>query len=124
MTETEFRFGHAVACAALVSLAACASGPPKTAASAAIASATEAINHARTDNALAAAPQFMGEAQQRLAQAQAAINDGDNKTAIRLADEAKADAELADAMAQTAKAENAARTVNSDIGTLQQTVPK
>jgi hypothetical protein len=104
-----------------MTLGACASGPPSTAASASIAAANDAISHARSDNALGASPQMVNDAEQRLSQAQAAAKDDDNETAIRLADEAKADADLADATAQASEAERAAQTVNADVGTLQQT---
>jgi hypothetical protein len=104
-----------------MTLGACASGPPSTAVSASIAAANDAINHARADNALGASPQMVNEAEQRLSQAQAAAKSDDNETAIRLADEAKADADLADATAQASQAEKAAQTVNSDVGTLKQT---
>jgi TRAP-type mannitol/chloroaromatic compound transport system substrate-binding protein len=103
-----------------MTLGACASGPPSTAASASIAAASDAISHARADNALGASPDIVNEAEQRLSQAQGAVKDGDNETAIRLANEAKADADLADATAQADQAEKAAGTVNSDIGTLNQ----
>jgi hypothetical protein len=106
---------------ATMTLGACASGPPSTAASASIAAANDAISHARADNALGASPQMVNEAEQRLSQAQAAAKDDDNETAIRLADEAKADADLADATAQAAQSEKAAQTVNADVGTLKQT---
>lgn len=106
---------------AAMTLAACASGPPSTAASASIAAANDAISHARADNALGASPQMVNDAEQRLSQAQAAAKDDDNETAIRLADEAKADADLADATAQASQAERAAQAVNSDVSTLQQT---
>jgi sRNA-binding protein len=83
--------------------------------------ANDAISHARADNALGATPQMVNEAEQRLGQAQAAAKDGDNETAVRLADEAKADANLADATAQASQAERAAQAVNADVGTLKQT---
>jgi hypothetical protein len=102
-------------------LGACASGPPSTAASASIAAADEAIGHARRDNGLAVAPDIVNEAQQKVSQARSAANSEDNATAIRLADEAKADADLADATAQNLKAQQAAQTVSSDITTLKQT---
>lgn len=114
-----YRF--ALAAAAALALGACAGGPPKTAATAALGRAGDAITHARNDNALAAQPQIMQEAQQRFDQARMAADNGDTRTAIRLADEAKADADLADAAAQADVAEKAAQTVRSDIGTLQQT---
>jgi len=104
-----------------MTLAACASGPPSTAASASIAAANDAISHARADNALGTSPQMVNDAEQRLSQAQAAAKDDDNETAIRLADEAKADADLADATAQASQAERAAQTVNADVNTLKQT---
>lgn len=106
---------------ALTMLAGCASGPPATATAASMAAASEAINHARSDNALASAPQIIADAQQRYNQAQTAANSGDNEAAIRLANEAKADADLADATAQATQSEQAAQTVNSDINTLKQT---
>jgi hypothetical protein len=98
---------------AALTLGACASGPPATAAAAALGSAGEAINHARADNGLAAAPDIVAEAQQKLAQARTAAQNGDNAAAIRLANEAKADADLADATAQAARAREAASAANS-----------
>jgi hypothetical protein len=113
---------HALSVLAIaVPLAACASGPPKTEVSSSIAAATDAANHARTDGALAAAPDIMADALQKLSQAQTAAKEDDRKTAIRLANEAKADADLADATSQAARAEAASQAVNSDLDTLQQT---
>jgi Domain of unknown function (DUF4398) len=107
---------------ATIALGACASGgPPDTQVSAAFSAANESISHARTDDAMAAAPQTFTEAQTLLSQAQKAQNSGDRAQALRLANEAKADGDLADATAQAAKAHQAAMTVNSDLGTLQQT---
>jgi hypothetical protein len=80
-----------------------------------MAAANEAINHARNDNALAAAPDIVNEAEQKLNQARAAADSGDNTAAVRLANEAKADVELADATAQNMKAQKAAESVHSDI---------
>jgi acyl-CoA thioesterase len=106
---------------ATITLGACASGPPDTEVSAALSAANESITHARTDNALVAAPETVNEAQRLLSQAQKAQNSGDKAQALRLANEAKVDGDLADATAQAAKAHQAAQVVNSDIGTLQQT---
>jgi Domain of unknown function (DUF4398) len=106
---------------AAMTLGACASGPPSTAVSASIAAANDAISHARADNALGESPQMVNDAEQRLSQAQAAAKNDDNETAIRLANEAKADADLADATAQASQAERAAQAVNADVGTLKQT---
>jgi hypothetical protein len=107
-----------------LSLAACASGPPATTVSASMGAASDAVNHARSDNALGAAPDVMNEAQQKLSQAQSAENAGENALAVRLAAEAKADADLADATAQTARAQKAAQQVNSGIGTSQPSAPQ
>jgi hypothetical protein len=104
-----------------MTLGACASGPPKTEVSSAIAAANNATEHARIDGALAAAPATMADALQKLSQAQAAAKDDERETAIRLANEAKADADLADATSQAARAEAASQAVNSDLRTLQQT---
>lgn len=104
-----------------MTLGACASGPPETEVSSAIAAANDATDHARTDGALATAPDTMADAFQKLNQAQAAAKDGDRKIAIRLANEAKADADLADATSQAVRAEAASRAVNTDLSTLQQT---
>jgi len=121
MTQLKRWLGLSSISVLAMTLAACASGPPSTAASASVAAASDAISHARADNALGASPDIVNDAEQRLSQAQAAAKDGDNETAIRLANEAKADANLADATAQADQAEKAAGTVNSDIGTLRQT---
>jgi hypothetical protein len=109
------------AVAIVVTLGACASGPPETAISSSLAVANDAINRARTDGALGAAPQSIANAQQKLAQAQDAAKAGQKEAAIRLADEAKAEADLADATSQAAQAENAAQQIGNDIGTLRQT---
>jgi len=104
-----------------MTLGACGSGPPRTEVSASIAAANNAADHARTDGALAAAPATMADALQKLSQAQAAAKDDERETAIRLANEAKADADLADATSQAARAEAASQAVNIDLGTLRQT---
>ena len=104
-----------------IALSACASGPPETQVSASMAAANEALAHARNDNGLSAAPDAVLEAEQKLTQAQQAAKSGDNTTADRLANEAKADADLADAKAQNLKAQQAQQALHSDITTLQQT---
>jgi hypothetical protein len=121
----EFRSGMGLTCVVLATLlGACASGPPKTEATAALGAANDAVAHARDDNALAASPDVAAEAQQRLVQAQTALNNGDTATAIRLANEAKADADLADATARAAQAQKASSAVQSDIGAMQSIAPK
>lgn len=117
---------HAWIAVIVITLGACASGPPKTEVSSSIAAANAAVNHARTDGALAAAPDALLNAQQKLDQAQTAAKNDDGKTAIRLADEARAEADFADAKSQAVRAEKAAHAINSDVDTLQQqtTSPK
>lgn len=110
-SKSGFALSSLVAIAA--TLSACASGPSATQASAALGAAGEAIDHARNDNGLNAAPRILVEAQQKLGQGQAAAKNGDNASAIRLATEAKADADLADATAQAAKARESALAVGS-----------
>jgi hypothetical protein len=109
-----------VMCPLVMALAACASGRGAPAASPSIALATESVDRARTDGALQSAETPMLEAQRKLGAAQEAAARGENDKAIRLATEAKAEADLADATARAAEAERAAAAVKQDAGMLRQ----
>lgn len=114
-------FAAGAMCPLVLAMAACGGGrasPSATAAS--IALATESVNRARTDGALQSAQEPMQEAQQKLTAAQQAAARDDNDQAIRLATEAKANADLADTTARAAEAERAAAAVKQDAGILRQ----
>jgi len=113
-------FAAGAICALVLVMAACGGGRASPSATAAIALATESVNRARTDGALQSAQEPMQEAQQKLTAAQLAAARDDNDQAIRLATEAKADADLADTTARAAEAERAAAAVKQDAGILRQ----
>lgn len=102
----------------LVVLSACASGPSASSVKSSIALANDAVSRARTDGALQSAPMPLQEAQQKLGAAQDAASHDRNAEAVRLATEAKADADLADVTAQTAQATQAAAAVQQDAGAM------
>lgn len=95
------------ACAATVSLAAagCASTPP--APTAQIQAAQQAINDAERAQAAQHAAPELSQAQTKLASANAAVQSEDMDQALRLAEEARVDAELAAARTAAAKAQAA-----------------
>jgi hypothetical protein len=87
----------AVGLAAIVGLAACASGdkPERE-----IGAAQVAISQAESANASLFAPAELHQARQKLEQAQHAVRDDEYERAKQLADEATVDAQLAQAKAQ------------------------
>jgi len=86
-------------------LAACASAPPPTEQ---MAVTTAAVTDALQAGGTRWAPAEMLVAQDKLAQANAALAAHDNPRALQLAEQAQADAQLAQAKAQTGKARQAA----------------
>ena len=109
-----------VMCPLAFAVAACGGSQASPSATPSIALATESVNRARTDGALQSAETPMLEAQRKLGAAQEAATRGENDKAIRLATEAKAEADLADTTARAAEAERAAAAVKQDTGTLRQ----
>ena len=109
-----------VMCPLVLAVAACGGGRASISATPSIALATESVDRARTDGALQSAETPILEAQRKLGAAQEAAARGENDKAIRLATEAKADADLADTTARAAEAERAAAAVKQETGMLRQ----
>ena len=92
-------------------LAACASAPPPTDQ---LAVSTAAVAHAAAAGAAELAPTEMRTAREKLDMANAAVTAKDYPRAQSLAQEAQADASLAEAKSQSIKARKAAQAVNED----------
>ena len=90
---------------ASIALGACATTPPPTAE---MALSTAAVAHAAGAGANELAPAQMQTARDKLARANTAMGAKDYAAARSLAEEARADAQLAEARAETAKATKAA----------------
>ncbi|MCW2245253.1 hypothetical protein M2352_000844 [Azospirillum fermentarium] len=101
--------------AASLGLAACAGTPPPIGQ---LGAAEQAISGAELAGALQHAPVELQRARSKLAAADDAVRNDENDTARRLADEARADAELAAARAQSATAAEAAGAVQRDMQAL------
>lgn len=98
-----------------LALSACASQPPAPVAE--MASARTMLTQAEP----AAArfnPQLLHEAQTKLAMAQAAMQNGDNEQARRLAEKAEADARLAWASAEHQRSQQSVAEVNQSLQVL------
>lgn len=92
-------------------LAACASMPPPTAE---LAVTTSVVAHAAGAGANEAAPLDMRNANDKLARANKAMTDKDYPLALAMAQQAQADARLAEAKADAARAAKAADAVQAD----------
>jgi hypothetical protein len=101
----------ALAAAAMVVAAGCASVPPPTDQ---VAVATAAVAHADMAGAPALAPAEMRVAQDKLVRVNVAMAAKDHRQALWLAQETQLDAELAELKAQSAKAAGAAEAVTQD----------
>ncbi|MGQ9364712.1 DUF4398 domain-containing protein [Azospirillum sp. ST 5-10] len=110
--------GRATLAATLLSLglAACAGGPPPPTAE--MGAAEQAIDTAERAGALEHAPVELQSARDKLAAADAAMRDDERGEARRLAEQARADAELAAVRAEQAAAREAAVAVSRDTGVL------
>ncbi|WP_051340970.1 DUF4398 domain-containing protein [Azospirillum halopraeferens] len=110
--------GRALTAAALLSLglAACAGGPPPPTAE--MGAAAQAIDTAERAGALQHAPIELQNARDKLAAADAAMQDDHRTTARRLAEQARADAELAAVRAEQAAASEAAVAVSRETQAL------
>ena len=96
-------------------LGACASVPPPESQ---MGKADLALRKAEQADAAHFAPLEMRTARTKLEAARAAIRDKENLEARRLAEQAKLDATLAEATAQTAQRQEAADTIRADIEAL------
>ena len=101
----------------VAALAACASTPPPTAALAAGASSYEA---ARSSGAPEFAAAELNSARTKLEQARALAQAGKNREAVRLAEQAEADAQLARAMAGSERSRRAVAEVDASLRTLRE----
>jgi len=106
------------ALAALLIAAGCASSPPPTPPSLALARA--AVDEAQRAGAAQHAPLQLRGAQDKLTRANAAYQDEDMTAAVRLGEAAEADARLAEATARNAKARQAVATIEGGNRTLHQ----
>jgi len=102
------------ALAALV--AACASGPPLSTAD--LTRAHTSIDQAEQSGAQQYAPADLQAARDKTGEAEAAANKHNTVVAQRLATEAALDAQLANARAQSAKAQHSARELDDSLNTL------
>ena len=96
---------QAVLAAALLVLAACASTPPPTAQ---MALASAAVTSAAAAGGVEMAPAEMALAREKMRRAQTAMDAKDHETALRLSQQAQADAQLAQAKAEAEKARRSA----------------
>jgi hypothetical protein len=111
------------AAAAVLGLAACAS-PEKTPATAAVAVSHNAVDNAVSAGAPELAPEEITAARSKMMQANQALAAKDYKRARELAVQAQADAKLAQAKANSAKATAASNALNEDLRVLRQEVDR
>lgn len=110
-----------MAASAVVLMAGCASTPAPT--------SQMAVSRAAVSNALAAggnqfAPVQFKSASDKLAAAERAMTDKDYELALRLAQQAEVDAQLAAEMARSTKAQRAADALQDDIRVLRQEIER
>lgn len=98
-------------------LSACASMPPPTAE---LAVSTSVVAHAVGAGGNEAAPADMRSANEKLARANKAMADKDYPLALTMAQQAQADARLAEAKADAARATKAAEAVQADSQALRE----
>ena len=121
MPQMRLRSGEArgilIGAGMLLGLAACASGP---APDAEMAAAELALDQAEDADAAARAPAPYALARDKLERARAAMADGENIEARRLAEQALADAQLAEAAARSEIARQNATELRQSIETLRE----
>ena len=105
------------AVAAMLAVAGCASTPPPNQE---LTLARAAIDEAAEADAQRYAARELTSARQNLSRAEAAVQRNDNLVAARLAEQARADAQLAAARARAVNAEQAAQALEQGIETLRQ----
>ena len=113
--------GRMLVLAGIALLTACASVPPPTEQ---MAVSRAAVTDAQGAGAYEFAPVEMRTANEKLTRATAAMNQKDYVTARRLAEQAEADARLAAATANSAKAQRALDEVQASIRTLQNEITR
>jgi hypothetical protein len=100
-----------------MTLAACASTPDREVIEQ-VSAARAGIEQAERADADAKSSQALATARTKLDSATRALDDGDEERALRLAEEARADAAYAGASARAASAQNAAAEIEETIRTL------
>jgi hypothetical protein len=111
--------------AALVWLTGCASSqPPEAAVTAEMATAQSAVEQAEQSDAADHAALELRNARQKLEQAQAAMDSGDRTLALRLAEQAAVDAELAEAKSRSSRAQQAVDEVQASIRALREEIER
>jgi hypothetical protein len=113
-----YRVVGAIACAAVV-IAGCASIPPPTEQ---MAVSRSALANAASAGGAEYAPVEMRTAQEKMDRAGRAMEKEEYENARRLAEEAQADARLAEKKAQSAKAQKAASVTQDDIRVLREEI--
>jgi len=112
--------GLVTICSASVLLMTACASSMKTPATAEVAVSKEALDNAAVAGGAEFAPVEMGSARQKLALANKAMQEKDYKRASDLATQAQADAKLAQAKANSAKAEKASNALQDDIRILRE----
>lgn len=118
MTTIHYRYASLCALAALLGLTACASD--KTPATADVAVSRAAVANATSAGAADLAPAEMQSAREKLMRANQALAAKDYKTAQDLANQASADAQLAQSKASSTKATMAADELQQSIRALRE----
>jgi Domain of unknown function (DUF4398) len=114
----KFDIKYTALCAAIaLSAAGCATTPVPNEK---IAVAKSAVQHAEQSGATELAPVEMAAARDKLARAEKAANDHDAGPATQLAEQANADAELAEATAQEQHSRKAATELDASLQALRQ----
>ena len=111
---------HALACGCVIVLAAGCSSSLKTPATADLAVSKAAVDSAAGAGGVQYAPIEMNSAREKLALANQAMANKDYDRAISLANQAQADAKLAQGKADSAKAQTAADALQEDIRVLRE----
>ncbi len=107
----------AIVVAAALTLGACASKPP---AEPAIASATASVDAARASGASELAAVELNSARSKLDRARALAQSGDTRAAMRLAEEADVEAQLARAKAGSERSRRAVAELDASLQTLRE----
>ncbi|WP_162039833.1 DUF4398 domain-containing protein [Undibacterium sp. YM2] len=118
--NNKLKTGLLAACSVSVLMVTACASSMKTPATAEVAVSKEAVDNAAVAGGSEFAPAEMSSARQKLALANKAMQDKDYKLANDLATQAQADAKLAQAKANSAKAEKAANALQDDIRVLRE----
>ncbi len=117
MTNRDFKISPLAALAACATAAVLMTGcaSQKTPATADVAVSRAALDNAASAGAAELAPDEMRSAREKMMRANQALKDRDYKLARELADQAQADAKLAQSKANSTKATTAADEINENI---------